>query len=90
MSGCAARVTIIPLDMHGRPQPRQAVWVRDVSLNGIGLTTRTLPEGCRFVVEFSRDEESLALLCKVVRCHPPDPAIGARIMRHLTMMEENK
>ena len=74
--GVRGKLEVVLLAPDGRPVGAAVVWVRDVSVDGIGiLHTKALKVGSRFVARFPRhDEGSLTLVYAVT--HAKDVTKG--------------
>ena len=89
--GLRCKAMMVPCVESG-PVERHEVWVRDLSVEGIGfLFNDTLPLGSFVVFQFSPEgDSSLSVLCQVTRAHrvaAKSVEIGARI-DHVLSPEE--
>ncbi len=91
--GLRCKAVMIPCVENG-PVQRHDVWVRDLSVEGIGFVhTDTLDLGSFVVFQFSAvDDAGISVLCQILRCEkvaPKSVEIGARIDHVLTPEELN-
>jgi hypothetical protein len=87
--GLRAKTIIHLVDSTGRRAAPQEVWVRDISVGGIGLVVNhPMKRGRLFLLELlGEEQQKLHILYQVMQCHPADLIVGARIVRQLTPAE---
>jgi hypothetical protein len=89
--GLRCKATMVPCVENG-PVERHEVWVRDISVEGIGFIYHdTLPLQSFVVFQFSaKDDTGLSVLCQIIRSHrvaSKSVEIGAKI-DHVLSPEE--
>jgi hypothetical protein len=89
--GLRFKATMVPC-VESAEVPRHEVWVKDLSVQGIGLVhTEELPLGSLIIVQFAADHDSgISVLYKVTRSHRvgvKSVEIGAKIDHVLTPEE---
>lgn len=89
--GLRAKVNMVPCVEKG-PVQRFEVWVRDLSVEGVGFVhCDELDAGSFVVLHFpAKDDTGISVLCQVMRSHrigPKSVDIGARIDHVLTPEE---